>query len=101
MLRLLPLLCLSLFAAPALAGPPAMTPANEVRGGVVAEVLGAGTYCYVRLADETWLATMGACPAVGTSVAAQVFGWRDAFPSARLGRVFSRVGFALITPKET
>jgi hypothetical protein len=70
--------------------------------GVVLEVLPAGPYTYLRVArpsggPDAWLATLGGGAPLGARVGIRSFGARADFPSKRLGRVFDRVDFALVT----
>ena len=63
---------------------------------VVAEVLDAGSYQYLRLTDDRWLATLHGDHTVGQAVTVVGIGQAEDFHSERLGRDFTVLTFAVV-----
>lgn len=94
-------------AAPA--GPPMQRVPRHCETGVVAEVLQAGVYTYVRYSTqdggERWMATLKTEPEMGATAGFVRFGEQKDFRSARLDRRFDHLDFGYIgscaEPEET
>lgn len=82
-------------------GPPMRRIERACEEGVVAEVIDAGPYTYVRYTTATdegahWLASLHTEPAVGQPAGFVRYGVREQFRSERLGRTFSTLYFGRI-----
>ena len=90
---------------------------EETFRGEIREVVDAGSYVYVRVAvrgkdpstgtavdvdvEERWAVSFKKPFHVGDDVTVTTFAAREDFESARTGRVFSRLHFAVIKPATT
>lgn len=82
---------------------PAIRPERETFSGHVVQRLNAGGYVYLQLHssstnDTRWVVTLASASARESDVTATLYAQAAHFHSARLGRDFSPLHFASVTP---
>lgn len=83
---------------------PTVRPERATFSGHVVQRLNAGSYVYLQLrspsgADTRWVVTLASASALASELTATLYAQADHFHSARLGRDFSPLHFASVTPQ--